>query len=88
MVIHGIVVVHHVSLQHECRHYTVFRTCWLNDVIGKICGFVITLPNRNFRHEHCNHHTHTNLKGDDPELISLPAPIWGYLANHSCPPSA
>jgi fatty acid desaturase len=79
MVVHGIVVVHHFSLQHECCHYTVFRTRWLNDVVGSICGFVIMLPNRHFRYEHCDHHTYTNLKGADPELIPLPASLWGYL---------
>lgn len=79
MFIHGIVIVHHFSLQHECCHYTVFRTRWLNDVAGNICGFIIMLPNRHFRYEHCDHHTYTNLKGQDPELIELPVSPGRYL---------
>ena len=79
MALHGLIIVHHFSLQHECCHYTVFRTRWLNDVIGNICGFIIMLPNRHFRYEHCDHHTHTNLKGQDPELIELPISVWKYL---------
>jgi len=31
MFLHGIVLVHHFSLQHECCHYTAFKTRWLND---------------------------------------------------------
>ena len=43
MFLQGVVLVHFFSLQHECVHYTVFRTRWLNDVVGQICGLVIIL---------------------------------------------
>jgi fatty acid desaturase len=79
MFLHGIVLVHHFSLQHECCHYTVFKTRWLNDLVGNICGIIIMLPNRFFRYEHCDHHTYTQLKGRDPELIELPISVWKYL---------
>lgn len=79
MFVHGIVLVHHFSLQHECVHYTVFRTRWLNDVVGQICGFIIMLPHRFFRYEHCDHHTHTQVTGDDPELIPTPKTYGEYL---------
>lgn len=79
MFLHGIVLVHHFSLQHECIHYTPFKTRWLNDLVGNYCGLVIMLPNRFFRYEHCDHHTYTQLKGKDPELIELPISLWHYL---------
>ena len=79
MFIHGIILVHHFSLQHECCHYTAFKTRKLNDIIGNICGFSIILPNQHFRYEHCDHHTYTQLKGKDPELIELPISIFKYL---------
>lgn len=79
MFLHGVVMVHHFSLQHECCHYTVFKTRWINDVVGNICGFIIMLPNRHFRYEHCDHHTYTQLHGDDPELIALPKTLGGYF---------
>lgn len=79
MLLHGIVLVHHFALQHECVHYTPFKTRWLNDVAGNICGFIIGLPHQFFRYEHCDHHTHTQVHGEDPELIALPRTIWGYL---------
>lgn len=79
MFIHGIVLVHHFALQHECVHYTAFRTRWLNELFGNYCGFVIALPNRFFRYEHCDHHTYTQLHGKDPELIELPISLKTYL---------
>lgn len=79
MFLHGIILVHHFSLQHECCHYTVFKTRWLNDLFGNICGFIIMLPNRHFRYEHCDHHTYTQLNGDDPEMIPLPKNLAGYF---------
>ncbi|WP_171173309.1 fatty acid desaturase family protein [Ruegeria sp. HKCCD8929] len=79
MFLQGAVLVHHFSLQHECVHYTVFRTRKLNDIVGQICGLIIMLPHRFFRYEHCDHHTYTQLTGDDPELIPLPKSLGEYL---------
>lgn len=79
MFVHGVVLVHHFSLQHECCHYTAFKTRWLNDVVGNVCALVIMLPHRFFRYEHCDHHTFTQIKGKDTELIELPQTIGGYL---------
>jgi len=63
MVFHGIVLVHHFSLQHECVHFTAFKQRWINDLVAYFCGFVIMLPPRFFRYEHTDHHTHTQIKG-------------------------
>jgi len=79
MFMHGVVLVHHFSLQHECCHYTAFKTRWLNDLVGNICGLVIMLPHQFFRYEHCDHHTYTQIKGKDTELIELPQSVKGYL---------
>jgi fatty acid desaturase len=79
MFVQGVVIVHLFSLQHECVHYTVFKTRKLNDIFGNICGYAIILPFQQFRYEHCNHHTFTQLKGQDPELIELPISVWKYL---------
>lgn len=79
MFVQGIVLVHHFSLQHECCHYTAFKTRWLNDLMGNVCGLIIMLPNRFFRYEHCDHHTYTQLKGQDTEMIELPPTLAGYF---------
>jgi fatty acid desaturase len=79
MFLQGVVIVHFFSLQHECVHYTVFRTRKINDIVGQICGVIIILPHRFFRYEHCDHHTHTQLSGDDPEQIPMPRSLGEYL---------
>ncbi|MBE1285201.1 MAG: fatty acid desaturase [Rhodobacteraceae bacterium] len=79
MLLQGIILVHHFSLQHECVHYTVFRTRKLNGIVGNICGFIIMLPHKHFRYEHCDHHTYTQLEGDDPELVPMPQSLGQYL---------
>lgn len=79
MFVHGVLLVHHFSLQHECTHFTAFRTRWLNDLVGAYCGFVIMLPPKFFRYEHCDHHTYTQIHGHDPEMILLPISLSKYL---------
>ncbi|MBY4893825.1 fatty acid desaturase family protein [Rhodobacteraceae bacterium N5(2021)] len=79
MFVQGVILVHHFSLQHECVHYTVFRTRWLNDVVGQICGYTILLPHRFFRYEHCDHHTYTQVTGEDPEQIPMPTSFGAYF---------
>lgn len=79
MFVHGVVLVHHFSLQHECCHYSVFKTRWLNDWVGNLCGLVIMLPNRFFRYEHCDHHTFTQIHGQDTEMIEMPKSFGEYL---------
>ena len=79
MLLQGIVLVHHFALQHECVHYTAFRTRWINELVGQICGLIIILPHRFFRYEHCDHHTYTQLHGEDPEMILMPRSIGEYI---------
>ncbi len=79
MILHGVVLVHLFALQHECVHYTAFRTRRLNDIFGNLCGFAIFLPHQFFRYEHCDHHTYTQIHGRDPELIVLPISLKRYL---------
>ena len=79
MFIQGVLLVHLFALQHECVHYTVFKTRYLNEWVGNLCGWIILLPNLHFRYEHCDHHTFTHLRGKDPELIPLPKSLVGYF---------
>lgn len=79
MFLHGVIIVHHFSLQHECVHYTVFKTRWMNTLVGNICGLIIVVPHQYFRYEHCDHHTYTQIHGHDPELIELPQSLAAYI---------
>lgn len=86
MFVQGVVLVHHFSLQHECTHYTAFRTRWLNDLVGWLCGISIGLAPRFFRYEHCDHHTFTQTTGRDPEMLTVPANAREYLLYLSAMP--
>jgi len=77
--VHGTVLVHLFAPLHECTHYTAFRARRLNDAVAWLAGLAIVLSPTFFRLEHRAHHAHTNDEEDDPELIALPASVWGYL---------
>jgi len=58
------------AAQHECLHYTAFRTVWLNGFVGRL----VSIPSFVFYlHEkamHKEHHTYTQDLARDPELIA------------------
>ena len=64
----GIALIFLFTLEHECTHRTPFATPAWNDVVGRICGFLLLLPFEWFRYFHLAHHRWTNLPGKDPEL--------------------
>ena len=86
MFIHGVVMVHHFALQHECSHFTAFRSRKLCLWLARTCGFLLMIPPLFFRYEHCDHHTYTNQRGRDPEMIELPASTWQYIVYLSAMP--
>lgn len=71
--------------QHECSHYTAFRTRWLNVGIGRLCGFINLYPNDYHRWNHFTHHRHTQDWEKDPELLVRKAvrTPWQYLSELS-----
>ena len=77
--LHGVGIVHLFSPQHEFAHRTAFRTRRLNDFFGWIFGAAIMLPNVYFRWEHTAHHTYTQNRLRDPELIPQPKNLFGYF---------
>lgn len=79
MLVHGIIMVHHFSLQHECIHNSAFRDSWINTIMAYYCGILLLIPPLFFRYEHTDHHTHTNIKGEDSELIDLPESYKEYF---------
>lgn len=79
MFVHGVVMVHHFALQHECSHYTAFRSRRLCTVLAAVCGFLLFIPPRFFRYEHTDHHSYTNDPDRDPELIQLPRGWVQYM---------
>ncbi len=66
--VQGVLVISLFMLEHEATHRTPFRTVWLNDWVGRLCGVLLVLPFEWFRAFHMAHHRWTNLPGKDPEL--------------------
>ncbi|MCU0904934.1 MAG: fatty acid desaturase [Tabrizicola sp.] len=66
--VQGVLIIALFMLEHEATHRTPFRTVWLNDWVGRLCGVLLVLPFEWFRAFHMAHHRWTNLPGKDPEL--------------------
>jgi fatty acid desaturase len=78
--VQGVLIIFLFTLEHEATHRTPFRTVWLNDWVGRLCGFLLVLPFEWFRAFHLAHHRWTNLPGKDPELAGpKPATRWAWV---------
>ena len=66
--VHGVLLVFLFTLAHECTHATPFAARRFNEAVGHVCGAILILPFRWFRHFHLAHHRWTNLPGQDLEL--------------------
>lgn len=80
----GILIVFLFTVLHETIHRTAFRSPWLNDLVGRICGFLILVPADWFRYFHFAHHRHPQDPENDPELGgSKPRTFRQYLVHGS-----
>lgn len=80
----GVVIIFLFTLLHETVHRTAFRSVWLNDLVARICGFLIVLPSEWFRFFHFAHHRHTQNPDKDPELATpKPETAAQYVAHVS-----
>lgn len=80
MLVQGILLCFLFTILHETLHRTPFRTRWLNDLVGRLCGFFVLIGPHWFRHFHLAHHRYTNQPDLDPELASpRPSTVRAYL---------
>ena len=78
--LYGLLLIFLFAPLHETIHRTAFKTRWLNDVVAKLCGFVLLLPAEYFRNFHFAHHRYTQDPARDPELaVPKPANLGAYL---------
>lgn len=80
--VQGVLVISLFMLEHEATHRTPFRTVWLNDWVGRLCGVLLVLPFEWFRAFHMAHHRWTNLPGKDPELAGPKLETRGAWVRH------
>ena len=82
IVIQGILLVFLFTLLHETSHKTPFKTGWINEIAGHICGFILFLPATWFRYFHFAHHRYTQIPGKDPELTEAKPESWVAYLRH------
>jgi fatty acid desaturase len=68
--LYGAVLIFLFAPLHETIHRTAFKTRWLNDTVGWVCGAVLVLPPEYFRAFHFAHHRWTQDPAQDPELAA------------------
>ena len=67
------------AAQHELSHATVFATRKINEVFGRLIGFLMIFPRDFDQVMHFAHHTHTQNWEKDGELVREPYTIITYL---------
>lgn len=65
---HGLAI-----LAHQSAHYRMYRTRWLNDLVGELCGLPLSVSVLTYRIVHRIHHNHL-YSPIDPDL----AQVAGY----------
>ncbi len=67
------------AAQHELSHVTVFKTRKLNEVFGRIIGFIQIFPRDFDQVMHFAHHQYTQDWERDGELVREPYTLMTYL---------
>ena len=78
-VIHGVLLNFLYAGQHELSHWTVFRTGWLNEWLGRAFGFVLFYPRTFDQVQHIAHHRYTQDWERDGELSRERYTLISYL---------
>jgi fatty acid desaturase len=79
MFLHGAVIVLLFAPLHECSHFTAFRSRWLNHAVGLFAAVVTMRPFFYFKWRHTEHHTFTQHRQKDPDIVPFPATLRDYL---------
>ena len=77
--LHGVLINYLYGGQHELSHSTVFKTRWLNEMFGRLIGFILITPRDADQIQHFAHHRHTQLWRQDGELFRAPFTLRSYL---------
>ena len=75
----GVVINFLYAAQHELSHWTVFRTRYLNELAGRVVGFVMLFPRDFDLVMHQAHHRWTQNWERDGELTRAPYTLRSYL---------
>jgi fatty acid desaturase len=76
---HGSLINFLYAGQHELSHWTVFRTKALNEVFGRLFGFILIYPRDFDQIQHFAHHRYTQDWEGDGELARERYTLTSYL---------
>jgi fatty acid desaturase len=76
---HGVLLNFLYAGQHELSHWTVFRTRWPNEWLGRFFGFVLFYPRTFDQVQHMAHHRFTQDWDHDGELARGRYTLTSYL---------
>lgn len=79
MAVHAIVMAFLFAPCHECSHGTAFRTRRLNEAVYWLVCLIYLVPPTMFRHAHAAHHTWTQIRGQDPDMLPERMTVRDYL---------
>src|ERR1700761_1650717 len=65
--------------QHELSHWTVFKTPWPNEWVGRLFGFCVFYPRTFDQLQHIAHHRYTQDWARDGELVRPRYTLSSYL---------
>jgi fatty acid desaturase len=77
--VHGVLLNFLYAGQHELSHWTVFRTGWLNEWVGRLFGFLLFYPRTFDQVQHMAHHRFTQDWARDGELARARYTLTSYL---------
>jgi fatty acid desaturase len=77
--VHGALLNFLYAGQHELSHWTVFRTGWPNEWLGRLFGFVLFYPRTFDQVQHMAHHRFTQDWVRDGELARNRFTLASYL---------
>lgn len=77
--VHGALINFLYAGQHELSHFTVFRTRWLNEWVGRVFGFALFYPRTFDLVQHVAHHRFTQDWRRDGELARDRYTLSSYL---------
>src|SRR3979411_2134784 len=77
--VHGVLLNFLYAGQHELSDWTVFRTGWLNEWVGRVFGFVLFYPRTFDQIQHMAHHRFTQDWVRDGELARERYTMTSYL---------
>ena len=79
LLLHGFIMAFLFAPVHECSHGTPFRSRGLNETVYWIFCLIYMVPPTMFRYSHAIHHSYTQVRGGDPDMMPERMTVGYYL---------